>query len=79
MTKWPGKSFVDQNKTKTVDGHTYWWCKKHKCFVQHQTSECRLNKPQSSSGNNQSSSTSGPSTINSPPSITVSAATLMEE
>ena len=85
MTKWPGKAFVDANKTKVVEGRTYWWCKKHKRFCMHQTSECRLTSNQGSSGGNSSSrgtsnSTSSPSSNNSSaPSIRISTATLMDE
>ena len=85
MTKWPGKDFVDANKTKVVEGRTYWWCKKHKRFCMHQTSQCR--KP---SYNNQRSNpqSNGPTPVpattqsnnsSSTPSIRVSTATLMDE
>jgi hypothetical protein len=77
MTKWPGQAFVDSNQSKTVEGKKYWWCKHHKCFVQHQSNECK-NKP-SNSGNNNSSSTAASSNNNTVPSIRVTAATLMDE
>ena len=48
--KFPGKEFVDSNKSKTVDGKEYWWCKNHKRFVQHKTSDCKA-KPQTSDNN----------------------------
>ena len=81
-TKYPGRAFIDGNKTKVRDGRTYWWCKKHKRFCMHQTSDCRLPSPQGSSGRNRnSSSIASPVTSSDPssPSITVSAVTLMEE
>ena len=82
MTKFPGKAFVDGNKTKVRDGRTYWWCKKHKRFCMHQTSECRMSSPPGPSGNNQRSApVASPVATNnhSSPAITVSAVTLMEE
>jgi len=47
----PGQEFIDQNRSKTVDGKTYWWCIYHKRFTQHKSSECRLNPANQSSGN----------------------------
>jgi hypothetical protein len=87
VTKWPGKDFVDANQTKVVDGKTYWWCKKHKRFVQHKTSECKKGSSSSgqsgSRGNSSGTGTSNPTTSisNHPsvPSIRVSTATLMDE
>ena len=84
MKKWPGRAFVDADQTKVVEGRTYWWCKKHKRFCMHKTSECRLETSSNSQtsgaaanrGNsNDNASSSGPST----PSIRVSTATLMNE
>ena len=81
MTQWPGKAFVDANKSKQVEGRTYWWCRVHKRFCMHQTNQCKLAK---SKGNNSSdkASTSGgsPPPSSSPtPSIRVSTATMMDE
>ena len=83
MKKWPGKAFVDGNQSKTKDGKQYWWCKKHKRFCRHQTSECKLTSSSPSGGNaprnNPPPSSQGGSNNNSIPSIRVTAATLMEE
>ena len=84
MTKWPGKDFVNANKTKTVEGRTYWWCKAHKRFCMHQTSQCNLARSKSGGNNNansQSGTSSPPSASSSTPtpSIRVSTATLMDE
>jgi len=87
MTKWPGKDFVNANKTKIVEGHTYWWCKKHKRFCMHQTSQCRKpsnNNGDSSQGGNKDSSpppskSNNNSSNTNTPSIRVSTATLMDE
>jgi hypothetical protein len=84
MERWPGKTFVDNNQTKTVDGKVYWWCKKHKRFVQHKTSECRMQPGGHYSGgnNNNNNNSSGRSNGNNngnPPTIRVSSAVLMEE
>ena len=86
MTKWPGHAFVNAETPKVVDGRTYWWCKLHKRFCMHKTSECRLtntdssggkdNHPPSSSGGNSGGS---PATSSNLPSIRVSTATLMNE
>ena len=81
MTKWPGRAFVDANQTKVVEGRTYWWCKKHKRFCMHQTSECRLTTSPGGASDRPASS-SGSGTGDSPattPSIRVSTATLMNE
>ena len=82
MTKWPGKEFVDANKSKTVEGKTYWWCKIHKRFTMHKSNECRLakspsSKPDDKRGNTPGGGPTPPS--NSTPSIRVSTATLMNE
>jgi hypothetical protein len=45
MTRFPDAGFVAAGKPKTVDGKQYWWCPKHKRFVQHKLSECRLTSP----------------------------------
>jgi hypothetical protein len=78
MTKYPGKDFVDANKSITKDGKQHWWCMKHKRFVRHQTNECRLNN--SPPGNNipsySSLADSKPDTV---PSVRISTATLMNE
>ena len=83
MTKWPGRAFVDADQSKVKDGKTYWWCKKHKRFCMHKTSECRKPANTASGGRNQSSNnTSSASTAtnnNSTPSIRVSTATMMDE
>ena len=85
MTKWPGKSFVDANKTKVKDGKTYWWCKKHKRFCMHQTSECRLTSTSGPAGNQSSAAGSSSSTQVAPsnnistPSICISTTTMMDE
>lgn len=88
MTKWPGKAFVDADQSKVVEGKTHWWCKKHKRFCQHKTSDCRKPSNFSSSSANQgssnvASSSSHSATAGSPsnpvPSIRVSTATLMDE
>jgi len=85
MTKWPGKDFADANKSKVVDGKTYWWCKKHKRFCMHQTSDCRLPSSNSKGGGPKnppgpSNRPPGPSSNNnSTPSIRVSTATMMDE
>jgi hypothetical protein len=88
MTKWPGKAFVDANQTKVVDGKTHWWCKKHKRFCQHQTSDCRKppgsssgqsGPPRNSSGSSNSSQNTSHTSHPSAPSIRVSTATLMDE
>jgi hypothetical protein len=83
MTQWPGKEFVDADQSKVKDGKTYWWCKKHKRFCMHKTSECRLSSNSSSKSGNQKSSSgssnANASSGNSTPSIRVSTATLMDE
>ena len=90
MTQYPGKAFVDAGLSKVKDGRTYWWCKKHKRFCMHKTSECRLTSGSSnqqggqgahassantSSGNSSNSNSNQSST----PSIRVSMATMMNE
>ena len=81
MTQWPGRAAVDSNQPKVKDGKTYYWCKNHKKYCMHKTSECCLNSP--SSGGNQPA---GPSTSSTqgapnsaPPSVRVSTATMMDE
>jgi hypothetical protein len=85
MTKWPGKEFVESGKSMVKEGRTYWWCKKHKRFCMHKTSECRLpsnssgggnQKPPPGPSNNNNGSSNGPKTT---PSIRVSTATMMDE
>jgi hypothetical protein len=73
MTKWPGKEFVDANKTKTMDGHVYYWCRVHKRFTRHQTSECNLAKAKANRANGNARGPSSPpsSPPNSPPFIHV--------
>ena len=82
MTKWPGKDFVEANKSKVVEGRTYWWCKKHKRFVMHQTKDCRKPSNNNQNGNTQSNNSPTANTSSnqqSTPSIRVSTATLMDE
>jgi len=86
MKKWPGRAFVDANQIKVKDGKQYWWCKKHKRFCRHQTSECNLNNASSSQAspdqvrsNASSSAASSSNNNNAVPSIRVSTATLMDE
>ena len=82
MTKWPGKPFVDANQTKTVDGKIYWWCRKHKRFCRHPTSECRLNNksgPTSSSSNSPRGPATTSTNTHATPTISVSATALMDE
>ena len=81
MTKWPGKDFVDANKTKLVEGRTYWWCRHHKRFCMHQTNQCKMAKSKASGPGPSASSPSGtPSNDSSPtPSIRVSTASMMDE
>ena len=80
MKKWPGHDFVNNNKSKVVEGKTYWWCKKHKRFCMHKTNECRLTAT-SPPGNNQDRGNGGgnPPANNSTPSIRVTTATMMDE
>jgi len=75
MTKYPGTSFVEANQTKVVEGRTYWWCKKHKRFTMHKTSDCRLTEDSPSSGGTTPPSSNTTTT----PSIRVSTATMMDE
>ena len=83
MTKYPGKEFVEANRTKIVEGKKYWWCKQHKRFVMHQNSECKklLSKEKSQNGSSGNQSSNSHQTNNSPstPSIRVSTATMMDE
>ena len=39
MTQWPGRAAVDSNQPKVKDGKTYYWCKNHKKYCMHKTSE----------------------------------------
>ena len=81
MTKWPGKDFVDANRTKQVEGRTYWWCRVHKRFCMHQTNQCKLAKSKASGSDDKSNNPSGtpPSPSTPTPSICVSTATMMDE
>ena len=84
MTQWPGRAFVENNQPKVKDGKTYYWCKKHKRFCMHKTSECRLTNQPSSQGGSQSTNSTSSTTqpaynSNSNPSIRVSTATMMNE
>ena len=87
QTKWPGRDFVENNKPKIHDGRTYYWCKKHKRFCMHKTSECRLGSTSSASqgGNPGTSNAPGSNSSynannqGSSPTIRVSTATLMDE
>ena len=80
MTQWPGKDFVNNNQPKVKDGKTYYWCKNHKRFCMHKTSECRMSNPSSSpASTSDSSGTSQGASSNSSPSIRVSTATLMND
>jgi hypothetical protein len=86
MKKWPGKAFVEANKTKVRDGKEHWWCKKHKRFCRHQTSDCKL---ASSSPASATAPAANPratpvtsnreSNNNLVPTIRVTSATLMDE
>ena len=58
MTKWPGKDFVNANKTKLMEGRTYWWCRMHKPFCMHQTSQCNLAKSKSDNSSNKADNVS---------------------
>jgi hypothetical protein len=42
MSVFPGKEFVDANKSKQFNGVDHWWCSHHKRFVRHKSSDCRL-------------------------------------
>ena len=84
MTQWPGRDFVENNQPKVKDGKTYYWCKNHKKFCMHETSECRLANPSSSQGRNPSSSSDSSGTnqcasSNPSPSLRFSTATMMNE
>ena len=37
----PSNEDISADKTKIVDGKTYWWCTKHGFYCQHSTAECR--------------------------------------
>eukprot|EP00977_Amphora_coffeiformis_P029574 scaffold41624_cov405-Amphora_coffeaeformis.AAC.1 len=71
MTKFPGDAFIAAGRPKVVEGKSYWWCPKHKRFVQHKPSECRLNDT--------AASNPPPSNHSESPSIRVSAALLMND
>jgi hypothetical protein len=78
MKKWPGQAFVAGNKVKHKDGKSYWWCKKHKRFCRHQTSECQLAAADASATSNTTAAPQSAAT-SSTPTIRVTAATLMDE
>jgi len=67
MTKYPGDDFVAKGLSKTVNGKQWWWCKLHKRFVRHKTSECKLAHQVQTQGNESS------------PQFCVSSAVLMDE
>ena len=79
QTKYPGKDFINANKTKVVEGRTYWWCKKHKRFVMHQTHECKKGSNQSSGSQTTNNSQNQQTSSQSTPSIRISTATIMDE
>jgi hypothetical protein len=83
MSRHPGAAFIAAGKPKTVDGKKYWWCPKHKRFVQHKPSECRMNAATTGNVPTTSSNTTAPPTSSGnnapPPSLRVSTALLMNE
>ena len=79
MKKYPGRAFIDANKTKVKNGKEYWWCKKHKRFCRHQTSQCNLGSSTSSGNAGSQTASATQQSNNTVSSIRVSTATLMDE